>query len=327
MKNNLLIFTIISLVIAIAARLLLGSYMKFDNLSTLWSVILTIRVPKLFLAFITGATLATCGLILQILLKNPLAGPFTMGISAGASFGAVVLIFVSLFISNYALMTYLPISAFAGAMITFLIIFIIIRNTKNTNPSLLILTGVVINSLFSSFITLLISLLSNKAHIAINWMMGHISRNPSMPIPLIYVSVFLILPFIFIYKKEIEILYLNDSSASNLGVNVSKTKSILLIIATLLTSIIVSQTGIIGFVGIIIPHIIKFKVSIKFTKSFIYSFLWGGIFLIICDTFAQIFPRLLGMSGEIPIGAVTALIGSPIFIHILISQRKDFTIY
>lgn len=295
-----------------------------SNLLNYYNIILHIRLPRFLLAFLAGGILSISGLLLQIILRNPLSGPFTLGISSSASFGAVITVYLAFFSGNYFLLKFLPIGAIIGGIISIIIIFFISLKIKQFNNVIIILIGVILNSFFSALITLFISLLSNKSYIAISWMMGYITSSPNISLKWLYLIELSIFILTFIYSRELTIFYTGEKYSLNLGIDVEKIKKIIFIFSSLMTSIIVSQTGIIGFVGIIIPHILRNITKPHYHILSIYSFIWGGIFLVASDILSQLIPAFFGFSSELPIGVITALFGAPFFLYILLKKRSVF---
>ncbi|MCX8059440.1 MAG: iron ABC transporter permease [Spirochaetes bacterium] len=297
---------------------------KIDKHSPSYIIVTQLRIPKLYNGLIIGGTLALCGLILQILLRNPLAEPYTLGISSGASFGAVFIVFLSILYNNNRLLSFLPLGALIGSFTVVIFIFIFIINSKYFNVNTLILAGVIINSFFSSLIALFLSLLSNKTHIALSWLMGYVPSYTKIS-PLLFLLIILITYFfILFYWKELDIFYLPDSYIINLGINIKRKKLLLILLASFITSIVVSQSGIIGFVGFITPHFVRnILPDQNFKRISIISILWGGIILVVCDTLAQFLPSIFGLNSDIPVGVITSLTCSPIFIFLLLKKSSN----
>jgi|YNPMSStandDraft_1061717.scaffolds.fasta_scaffold00118_3 iron complex transport system permease protein len=325
----ILFFSFLFLIIVFLFRISVGNKiinpfnLNFENND--WIIVNKLRIPKFFNGFIIGGGLAVSGLVLQIILRNPLAEPFTLGLSSGSAFGAVFIVFLSILKNNLILLRYLPIGAIFGSLIVVFFLIIFILYSKYFNTYTIILAGVIINSFFSSLITLFISLLSNKSHIAISWLMGYIPSFASIPTYLLYLIIIFLYIFVLFFWKELDIFYFPDNFALNLGVNIKEKKLILIVIVSIVTSIIVSQSGIIGFVGFIIPHFVRnILVDSNFKRVSFIAFLWGGILLVFCDVMTQFLPSIFGLNSDIPVGVITALLCSPIFIYLLIKKNEKY---
>lgn len=295
-----------------------------QNLLNYYYILTKIRMPRFFLAFLAGGVLSISGLLLQIILRNPLSGPFTLGISSSASFGAVIIVYFSLLFNNYFLLNFIPLGAILGSFLSIILIFLISLKIRQFNSIVIILIGVILNSFFSALITLFISLLSTKSYIAISWMMGYITSSPNIKLSWLYLIEIFLFFVTFIYSRELTIFYTGEDYSLNLGIDVDKIKKIIFVLSSFMTSIIVSQTGIIGFVGIIIPHILRNITTPHYKILSIYSFLWGGIFLVVSDILSQFIPIIFGFSSELPIGVITALSGAPFFLYILMKKKSKF---
>ncbi|MGL5656576.1 MAG: FecCD family ABC transporter permease, partial [Fusobacteriaceae bacterium] len=282
------------------------------------NIIWNVRVPRVILAFITGASLSLVGITMQTITKNNLADPYILGISSGASAGAVSVIILS---NSYTFLKLLTVEqgAFIGALISIYMVFFI-SSKQIFNGSSLILTGVGVSAFFSACTTVIIYSSKNNSQLvtAMFWMTGSLSS--ASWDQLFYPLLFLFLIFIamIIYSYELDILLMGDSSAKALGINTGWIKLFLIILSTLLTSIIVSLTGIIGFVGLVIPHISRKIIGYKHKYLTVFSVFAGGLFLVISDTFA----RTYFSPEEMPIGVITAFYGTPLFLWII---RKNYS--
>lgn len=331
-KHKFFIIFILSIFIAFIVfllRLFFGNsfinFLKIDINSPEFIIVSKLRFPKFYNGFIIGGALSLCGLVLQIILRNPLAEPYTLGISSGASFGAVFIVFFSLLFNRTNLLYFLPIGSLIGSFLVIIFLIWFIINSKYFNTNTIILAGVIINSFFSSLIALFLSLLANKTHIALSWLMGYIPSYTRIPTILFILIIFFLYLIILIFWKELDIFYLPDSFAINLGVNIKRKKLILILLSSIITSIVVSQSGIIGFVGFIIPHFVRNALpDNNFKRVSIIAFIWGGVLLVFCDILAQFLPSIFGLNSDIPVGVITALICSPIFIYILIDKNSKF---
>lgn len=279
-------------------------------------IVWNIRIPRIIASLLSGGALTLVGILMQCLTKNPLASPYILGISSGASTGAVLAI---IFFNN--IMFSVPLGAFILGSLTAFIVFFFSEKDGFSNTKL-VLTGVAISSLFSGLTTLIITIApkENDVRDALFWMSGSLSGIEWENIPII--GIVLIVATILIYPRyrEMNILVTGDENALTLGVNVKKIRIFLMLISTLVTGIIVSNTGIIGFVGLIIPHITRVLVGGNHKKVIPLAILLGGLFLMLTDTVT----RVIFSSQEIPIGVITSIIGVPFFLQMLRKRGYKF---
>jgi iron complex transport system permease protein len=280
--------------------------------STDETILFSIRLPRIIFAGIVGGALAAAGVVFQGLLRNPLADPYILGISSGAAVGALCALLLgigfSLGVSG---------SAFLGALFTIVLVYSIARTKTELHSTTLLLAGVIVNAFFSAVIMFLIATASDKSlHNAMFWLMGDLSLAQWPEITL--AGFFLILGFIviFIYARHLNLIAISEETALQLGVHVERTKIILLLAASLITGIAVSVSGIIGFVGLIVPHMMRMLLGSDHRLLLPASVLFGSAFLIVTDTFA----RTIVAPAELPVGVITALCGAPYFIYLL--RRK-----
>ena len=283
------------------------------------SIIIDVRLPRVIIAMFAGASLALCGLIMQGMFRNPLASPSVLGVSSGASLGAVVAIYFgfSLF-SAWAI----PLFAFIGAGISLSIVYRIASNQGQTNIATLLLAGVAISALNVAAISLLLGLsLSNwdVARMIIYWTMGGLDGRT-------WDHVFIILPIIcsgfillLFYNKSLDLLLLGEHHALSVGVDVKRTRRNLLIISTAMVGASVSVVGGIGFIGLVVPHILRLILGPSH-RYLLHACLFGGaITLISADLFLSLFFK----GSAIPLGVITAGLGAPFFLFLLIKQRVE----
>ncbi len=279
------------------------------------SIILDIRLPRLILALLVGAALAVAGTVMQSFFQNPMAAPSILGVSAGATLGATAAIMLGLNIGIWGFSP-VPVCAFIGALAVSAAVYLLSRRGGRTPVTLLLLTGIALGSLasaISSFI--LIRGQQGNLHLVIIWMMGSLA-NRSWP------EVQMILPYamgasviVYFYARELDVLLMGDEQAYYLGVPVERVKLILLTLASLLAAAAVAVTGAIGFIGLIVPHLIRLLVGPQHRILLPLCFLGGGVILGLADIAAN-------MAGEIPIGIVTSIIGAPFFLYLLHRARE-----
>ncbi|MCB4790392.1 MAG: iron ABC transporter permease [Elusimicrobia bacterium] len=280
------------------------------------TIIWDIRFPRILLAILVGMGLASSGCVFQGMLRNPLADPYTLGLSGGAAFGITLGIFLGLAALSPL---FIPLCASIGALFSITILYYA-ASRKNFSLSTMILCGVIIGFLFSSLVLVIVFLSdAQKIHTTMVWLMGDLSSTQG---PIIrYVSVF-ILPGIVILSFmgfELNILTLGDEKASYLGIDIFTIKKILFVTASLVTGACVAGSGIVGFVGLIIPHATRRFVGPDHKILIPASALSGAVFLILCDIFA----RTVFAPVELPVGIITGLLGGIFFLFFLLKSRRD----
>ena len=274
------------------------------------TIIFSIRLPRVIFAGLVGASLSAAGVIFQALLRNPLADPFILGISGGSAVGAIIGIIIGLGSVPFGI----PGLAFLGAVITVILVFLIGKTNKELHSNTLLLAGVIVNAFFSAIIMFLISISTNtNLHNITFWLMGDLSL--ATWIKILFVSVLLLFGFaiIYSYARPLNLIVTGEETAMQLGVNVERTKIILFLAGSLVTALAVSFSGIIGFVGLIIPHIMRMLLGPDHRLLLPASFLFGASFLVLADTIA----RTVIPHSELPVGVITAICGAPYFIYLL----------
>lgn len=279
-------------------------------------IVWNLRVPRIITGIISGGALSLVGILMQCLTKNPLASPYILGISAGASTGAVLAI---IFFNE--ILFAVPTGAFIFGTFTAFLVFYF-AGIKQFSTTKLVLIGVAISSLFSGITTLIITLApkENELRSALFWMSGSLSGATWKYIPFSLFSLILVIILIYPKYREFNILVTGEESAIALGVDVKKNRLLIVITSTFLTGIIVSNVGIIGFVGLVIPHITRSLVGGNHKKVIPVAILMGALFLILTDTLT----RSIFSSREIPIGVITSIFGAPFFLNMLRKNAYKF---
>ncbi len=274
-------------------------------------IILELRIPRTISAIMVGMSLAISGAIFQTLFKNPLTEPYLLGISSGAALGvAVASVFGFINIIGGIWGTFF--FAFVFAIFTALLIFTLAGKNRSS-LGILLLSGLAINFFLSALNSLLLYFNKDKLENIIYWQMGSFNLSSYEKI-IVTTPIMIILIIILLSKsKELDVLLLSDDTATSIGVDVKKHRIRLLLLTTLLTSICVGLAGVIGFIGLIIPHIVKLLFGVKHRSVLPLSLYLGAIFTLLCD----ILSRTLIDNTEIPIGIITALFGAPFFLYIL----------
>lgn len=326
------IILLIVLLLAILVSLAQGSaaiphrqLLLLDPLDELNAYILKeIRAPRIFLTVITGISLSLAGVIMQALLRNPLASPFTLGVSSGASFGAALAIVLGTSIFGLDTATssqwLIATNAFFGGCIAVLVVYGI-ASIKNGSTTVLLLAGVAISNLFSAGVSALKYFSNNEAlKDLIVWLMGGFWGASWDVVQLL--APIVIIGFLILYRLSWNFNALNagEDIAKTLGIPVRALKLFSLLLVTLLASSAIAFVGIIGFIGLIAPHIARMMVGVDYRFLIPAAALIGAIILLVSDTFA----RTILSPIEIPVGIITSCIGAPFFIYILLQKKKDY---
>jgi iron complex transport system permease protein len=303
----------------ILAKCLPTDWINIEHIAQSHQVIIwLIRVPRVLIAALVGAALAVAGVEMQGLFQNPLASPGIMGTSSGAALGAVIALSTGL--STYAWF-YLPIFAFSGAGLALLIVYILANEQGSTPVATLLLAGVALNALLSALISLVISLSWSEYEMAremVFWLMGGLDSRTWSHLHITVPGILLGGMIAMLYWRELDILLMGTETACSLGVKVERVKKMLLTSTALLTGTAVAVSGIIGFVGLMIPHLVRLIIGPRHRDLIPTSALVGAIFLVSVDLLA----RTLHRPEEIRLGILTALFGAPFFLYLLRQQRR-----
>lgn len=279
-----------------------------------------IRLPRIVLAIGVGIGLSVSGIVMQVIVKNPLADPFILGVSSGASFGATLAIMLGVGISLGP--NYVGISAFIGAFIISMLVISMSNINGRSNSTKLLLSGMALSTLSSSFSSFIIYFSKNQDGIKdiTYWLMGSLAgakwENIRLVLPVVIASTL----FFMTQYRTLNLMLLGDDVAITLGKNLHSYRVFYLLISSLMVGLIVFSSGIIGFVGLIIPHIIRILFGTDHKKIISITALSGSIFLI----WADVFSRIIIPGSELPIGILISIIGAPIFIYLMISKSYGF---
>jgi iron complex transport system permease protein len=277
-------------------------------------IIWQIRLPRALLSALVGATLSLGGLVFQALLRNPLAEPYILGISGGSAIGAIIGILMGL--SGFPGVS---ITAFAGSMAT--LVFILVMSSGQTilKKDSLLLSGVMLNAFCSAVIMFLISLTQDsRLHNIMFWLMGNLSITDIRQVGILSMILVPCFVIIFLYSNSMNLLLLGKELAITMGVSVKTVTLTLLVVTSFMVSITVSQCGLLGFVGLVIPHLFRLFLGSDHRILVPACILGGGAYMVFCDLLARILPG----QGEIPTGVITALIGAPLFIILLKRSKR-----
>jgi iron complex transport system permease protein len=316
---SLVMLVILAFVIILSLVLGTAEVSLRDILCVLWGdmppddpirlIIVRIRFPRIMLAGLVGFALSLGGVVFQAILRNPLADPFILGVSSGSAFGAVLAISLGL---GFAVGV--PVMSFAGALFTIYLVMVIGSRKIGMESSTILLTGVIINAFFTAIIMFFISVSADdRLHTMLFWLYGDLSQGK-------YGQLAIIAPFVLVasialygFAKELNIITTGDENSAQLGVDVENVKKASLLIVSLIMGLVVAFSGLIGFVGLIVPHLSRMAFRSDHRLLIPVGSIGGAIFLIAADTIA----RTMLSPSEIPVGVVTAFIGAPFFIILL----------
>ncbi len=319
----LLLLLLISVVISLSSGEVKISWSDlptiFSNKSSIEYAVLTkIRLPRLILAIAVGGGLSLSGAILQGIYRNPLVEPYTLGISGGAALGvAIAIVFAFQKISYITL----PLFGFGGAIVTLFIVYFLSVKKDGLSVSSMLLIGVMVSFVSSSAMMFLMSITTtDNLQSIVFWVMGSLDESKPLLINIAIYSSLAGLVLTYLFSTSLNALRLGESKARHLGINTKVTVKILFFIASLLTGIAVSVAGVIGFVGLVIPHIMRLIIGNDYRILIGSSFLGGAIFLVLSDTLA----RTIISPNELPIGVITGFVGGLVFIVILARTKSYF---
>ncbi|MFA6137900.1 MAG: iron ABC transporter permease [Sulfurimonas sp.] len=309
-------FIILSIILLLAApffgQIEIHLFNIHDTASMDYKLFWDLRLPRIIVAFFTGALLGLSGLIFQSLFRNPMSTPFTLGVASGATLG-------SAFAIVFGFVTLVPIFGFFGALLTIAILFSITSKLKGYDTSSLLLVGIALSFFYSAALMILFYLSNeSQSYEIVRFTMGSLDVvGIRYTVPVIIVSVLLLFMSLR-YKNEIKLLLTSYDNAFLKGIEVRKINTILLVSVSIAIGVAVSITGPIGFVGLIVPHILKAIYKKSADKLLLVTFFYSGIFLVGCDLIA----RNLGTVSDVPIGVITSFLGAPFFIYLIIRREK-----
>ena len=276
---------------------------------TIRTIILQLRIPRIVLAIIVGAGLSVAGATLQSLLRNPLAEPYILGISSGGTVGAFLAITLGLGWAQFTT----PLFSFAGSGLVMLLVYSLGYRRGFLDPNALLLSGVMVGAFFNSIILVVVAMFNQELRTAYLWMMGNLSGAESSTLmvvgPLILASTLVLI----LQSRALNLIATGDESAAQFGVNVERVRKLSYVLASLITGLAVSVSGVIGFVGLLVPHVCRLMFGSDNRIVMPASLIVGGMFLVLCDLLS----RTLLAPSEIPVGAITAAVGAPLFIYLL----------
>jgi iron complex transport system permease protein len=281
-------------------------------------VVFDIRLSRIVLSFLVGAALGVAGAVFQGILRNPLADPFTIGVASGAAFGAALGLSLGLVGTSYLGLGTIPLLALLGSLVALALVMVLGRIQGRMRRDTLVLAGIVVATFLSALIALIKALDEEAVSAIVFWVMGSFQGrgwiHVGFSIPYLLLGFGLVRP----RAKELDILTLGESQARQLGVEVDRVRRRLLVGASLLTAAAVSVSGVIGFVGLVIPHLVRMIMGAAHQRLMVLSAFLGGLGLLWSDVLARV---LLRGGEELPVGVVTALVGGPFFC-LLLKQRR-----
>ena len=280
-------------------------------------IIFKIRLPRILLAGIVGFALSLGGVTFQAILRNPLADPFILGVSSGSAFGAVLAITFGLSFSLGV-----PVMSFIGALLTIYLVMTLGARKMGMESSTILLTGVIVNAFFTAIIMFFISTSADdRLHTMLFWLYGDLSQGQYTQLLIVTPFILLAAIILYCYARDFNIITTGDEIASQLGVDVDRTKKIGLLTVSLIMGLVVAFSGLIGFVGLIVPHLARMAFRSDHRMLIPVASIGGAIFLIAADTLA----RTLVSPSELPVGVITAFLGAPFFLILLRKRGSQWS--
>jgi len=327
MIRRLLVVTLVLLVLLAAAICMglaagstgYGIFQVFESLGggdsrLVHDIIWKLRFPRVLLAALLGATLSLGGMVFQALLRNPLAEPYILGISGGSAIGAIIGILLGL-----ARFPGVWLTAFAGSLATLGLLYVMASGRSMVRGNTLLLSGVMVNAFCSAVILFLVSMAQDsRLHNIIFWLMGDLAAATNDKVIALAATVIPCFGVIFARSHALNLLTLGNDMARSMGVNIKGVTSMLLVVTSLMISATVSYCGLVGFVGLVMPHMLRLILGPDHRILAPAAILGGAAFMVVCDMLARTLPS----QGEMPVGVITALIGAPLFVYLLRKSNK-----
>ena len=290
---------------------------EMEGLGTKIIIIWMVRFPRTLLAFLIGGALSVCGGVYQAIFKNPMADPFVLGVSSGAAFGATIGIILKV-PGNYLGLNMTSWFAFLGSILAIYFVYNVSRVGRQSQLTSLLLTGTAMSQLLSAIISVMMLMSASDLKSIYFWTLGSFNArgwNHILSIlPYVVIGVLIVL----VYSRDLDIIMLGDETAIRYGVETEKVKQRMFFVTALMMSACVSVSGIIGFIGLIAPHIVRLFTGPIHKRLLPFAFLLGGMVLSFCDTIAR-----SARMAELPVGIVTAILGAPFFIYLLRARKAE----
>ncbi len=292
--------------------LLPGLKLEADWSRTFATIVYQIRLPNTALMALAGMALGGSGAAYQGLFRNPLADPYIIGVASGAGLGAVLAMAAHWPVSMLGMAT-VPLAAFIGALITVAIVYAIARVGRSTPVTTLILAGVAVSSFATAMTSLIMLLSTDELHRAVNWMVGGFALGGWEPVLASLPYLLIGLAVLALLGRQLNVLQFGDEQARQMGLDVERSKLIIVVAATLVAATAVAFSGIIAFVGLIVPHVVRLLWGPDYRRTLPLAILVGGSFLLAADVVA----RVILAPRELPVGVITAVVGAPFFLWLL----------
>ena len=303
------------LLFAIGISLFVGSTgitWKFDN-QLEWTIFYKLRVPRTLLALIAGMGLVMSGQIYQTILNNPLADSFTLGLASGATFGSALAVFIGVSI------WFVPLFSIFFSLLTVIVVVLITETmVKTFHVATMILSGIFIGAFFSSALYILLLLKPDKVNSMVSYMFGSVSSAEKITVEIIGIVTLICILILFMMSHYIKMIQLGEDKATTLGVNVRLISWTCLLLAAIMTAVIISFTGIIGFIGMIVPQVVRRVYKVPINVQMILNLLIGGALLLIADTVG----RIIISPIQIPVGIILSIIAIPIMMYLMITEQR-----
>ena len=289
------------------------------------AIILQIRLPRIIAGVVVGAALAASGVVYQGVFRNPMADSYVLGVSAGAAVGASVSILFGAGFSVFGL-RFVQVAAFIGALFAMFLVYNISRVGSRVPVTTLLLCGIAVNFFLYSIVALLEVIAGDELHAIVFWLIGGFSN-------VLWSDIWAVIPFViigiaisFFYARSLNLLAMGEETAQHLGLNVERVKQILLVLASMVTAAAVSLSGLIGFVGLMVPHVTRLLVGPDHRILFPASTVIGAIFLVVCDALARVVATPFASTLELPVGIITMLFGAPFFIILFRKKKASYAL-
>ncbi|WP_204256437.1 FecCD family ABC transporter permease [Mammaliicoccus sciuri] len=303
------------LLFAIGISLFVGSTgitWKFDN-QLEWTIFYKLRVPRTLLALIAGMGLVMSGQIYQTILNNPLADSFTLGLASGATFGSALAVFIGVSI------WFVPLFSIFFSLLTLIVVVLITETmVKTFHVATMILSGIFIGAFFNSALYILLLLKPDKVNSMVSYMFGSVSSAEKITVEITGIVSLICILILFMMSHFIKMIQLGEDKATTLGVNVRLISWTCLLLAAIMTAVIISFTGIIGFIGMIVPQVVRRVYKLPINVQMILNLLIGGALLLIADTVG----RIIISPIQIPVGIILSIIAIPIMMYLMITEQR-----
>lgn len=282
------------------------------------TIVHQVRLPRILAAMLVGSALAAAGAVMQGIFRNALADPGILGVSAGGAFGAVLAFTTGLALAGLWIV---PIFAFVGGMLAAVVVYLLSLERGRTNVMSLLLAGIALNAFLSALISVLVLLGEDYTETLtiLQWLIGGLAGRGWRHVYVITLPILIGIALIYRYSRDLNLFLLGEETAQSLGTDVPRTRLILLAAGALLTSVAVSMVGPIGFVGLVVPHILRLVIGPDYRVLLPASVLGGAVFLVLADTLA----RMVMLNQELPVGVITGVIGGPFFLYLLWRYRRS----